>query len=195
MRKLVPVAAATTILFGAATASAEKLDGPGTDLIIGFERMFGISYFNADTNDYDSIAFGLLWQRVPDNPYAIPRVAFDAAIWRSLTVGGSLGFYVIGGDPELNGFFLYPRAGWIFDIARDFAIWPRGGFHVYFENGAGDYTEFGLGVDGMFVWMPLRNVGFMAGPSLDIGLVGDGPGGVNLNQFSTGIDFGALIHW
>jgi len=195
MRKLAAVASAMTIMLGAATASAEKLDGPGVDLIVGVERVFGLSYFNADVGDYDSIAFGLLWQRVPDNPYSIPRVTFDAAVWKSLTVGGALGFYVVGGDPDLNGFFIQPRAGWIFDIARDFAIWPRGGLHLYFENGAGDYTQFGLGVDGLFVWMPLRNVGITAGPGFDIGLVGDGPGDNNLNQFSASLDFGLLIHW
>lgn len=197
MRKLVCSATFALIALTAGQASAESLDKDGTDFIISAERLFGVNVYANDLGGPASIGFNLLWRPTVTNPYAVPRVGFDAAVYKGLTVGGVLGFS-FQADPDVSGFNLYPRVGYIFDIAEDWALWPRGGLEFLFVDfGGPSLTQLALGLEGQAVWMPLENVGFTAGPSFDIGLVGGSPvpGADNLNQFNFGIDFGLLVHW
>jgi hypothetical protein len=102
--KLVALAVVSTSLAAATPAFADEAFGATGQVILSGERLFGLSFPRAMTEDvatgikqtesHTNIA--LLWpslQLLTINPYDIPHAAVDFGVASGLTVGGSIGFF------------------------------------------------------------------------------------------------------
>ncbi|HVH47557.1 MAG TPA: hypothetical protein VM925_34715 [Labilithrix sp.] len=97
---------------------------------------------------------------LPINVHTLPRVAFDIAIIRSLTIGAGIAFGVglggtderedpqgnakrpVSGDaPTMTAIGLTPRVGYVLPLGNLFAFWPRAGFGFYSISGRSEAVD------------------------------------------------------
>lgn len=197
MRRWFP---ATTICLAASlfgmTAHAQDFAKKGT-WVFGVDRVLGFTHsrlrINPDTAS-DGITvksnnLGLIIEGDVVSPYSNPRFAFDYNITGGLTVGGTLGYWLRGGETvdentgdstdsaDQNMFEIAARVGYAFMFNKHVGIWPRGGFTVYTgevypANNNNNIAGFGMNIDVPFVFVPMEHFGILAGPGLDYTLVG-----------------------
>jgi hypothetical protein len=193
MRHLIASMTGLAALLSAATSSAQI--GEAGDLVLGFERMFGIHWWH---NDYDpdrpgdggsssGTVVGFGWHR-HEGSYNAPRVGFDGFIIDQLSLGGSLGFYNIGGDAEGDGVILYPRVGYAIPLSTIWACWLRGGVSYSDIN---NWTRVALSTEGQFLVFPQPSWAVMFGPTLDLGLGGSAPNG-DFTDHNLGLQVGGI---
>ena len=180
MRHLTAAMIGLAALLSATASSAEV--GHQGDLVLGFERMFGFHWWH---NDYDpdrpgdsggstsGTVVGFGWHR-HGGSYNAPRMAFDGFIIDQLSLGGSLGFYSIGGDADGDGVIIYPRVGYAVPLSAMWAFWPRGGVSY---SDIDDRTRVALSGEAQFLVFPQPSWAVMFGPTLDLGVAGSVPGG------------------
>ena len=123
------------------------------------------------------------------NPFALPRVAFDAR-YGAFTFGGSIVYGTTsndGGDASM--FLLSPRLGAFWPKAGPIRVWLRGGLSyvtaasdVVASTIEGERSVIGevqlsyldLTLEPLLTLMPTEHVGITFGPSLDFPLTGSG---------------------
>ena len=193
MRHLIASSIGLAALLMAATSSAQI--GEQGDLALGFERMFGIHWWH---NKYDpdgpgddvttsGTVIGFGWQR-HGGSYNAPRVAFDGFVIDQLSLGGSFGFYSIGGDGDGDGVIVYPRVGYAISLAESWAFWPRGGVSY---SDVDRETRVALSGEGQFLWFPQPSWAIMFGPTLDLGVGGSRPNG-DFTDHNLGLQVGGV---
>lgn len=187
--------AATVLMSGSAFAQTFSEKG---QLAISAERLFGFSYSSAtastDNVDFDSssTSFSLLTASPAVNMsnggvwfgYGSPRVAGDYFIIDHLSLGAALGYAHVSvttkapiGNTESTSsgsmFTFAPRVGYFIGFTDLIGFWPRGGFtyrNVSIEDNSNH--NLALTLEAPFLFTPLKNVGFWAGPTLDLGFTG-----------------------
>lgn len=180
------------VLAVGSTAQAQELGEQGT-AVLAAERLFGINFQSSSVEDADedrdvsSVGFG--WLR-SEAAYHVPRAAFDYFVTDGLSIGGSVGFFVIGNDGDHTGFLIAPRVGYAFMFNDWAGFWPRGGL-TYFneEPGNTDYSQFALTLEGMFAFVPGEEWAILLGPTIDLGLAGE-VGDRDFTQHAFGITTG-----
>jgi hypothetical protein len=156
------VVAAGLSLIAAAAHAAPATAVPKGNILVGAERLFGLSVNRVTTDtsagdtSLDQTHFGLFLANgtpVP-NVYLVPRLALDFALADGLTLGGSIGFLVSDYDtsatngsstveadgPTITTLLLSPRVGYVLGIGRIAGLWLRGGF-TYFRSAVGEDTD------------------------------------------------------
>jgi hypothetical protein len=150
--------------------------------------------------------FSLLAQGAVVSPYSNPRFAFDYFVTNGLSIGGSIGYWSMGGEvkdggnlPDQHIFTFAPRVGYGVMFGRVVGIWPRGGV-TYFTgtsslnaiNANADVNGFGLNLDVPFVFSPMNHFAILAGPGVDLSLAGGGKVG-NTNYDMSLLDLGVYV--
>lgn len=194
MRHLIASTIALTTVLGAGTSLAQSLGEQG-DLVLGFERMFGIHWWHnnyepdgaGDDESSSGTVVGFGWHR-HGGSYNAPRIGFDGFIIDQLSLGGSLGFYTRGGDDDGDGLILYPRVGYAMPLSADWVFWPRGGISY---SDVDEVTRTALSGEGQFLWFPQPSWAIMFGPTLDLGVGGSVPGG-DFTDHNFGVQFGGV---
>jgi len=129
--------------------------GQTGQLILGADRMFGLSFSSVKTetdlptgtvsNTQSGTNINLLWAPEGLTPYEVPRLSADYIVVSSLTVGGAIGYKSqstknkaeAGGvsteadGPSMHVFQIAPRVGYVLGLADKIAFWPRGGITFY----------------------------------------------------------------
>ncbi len=212
------LAAAIALSLGAPrVASAQDANGLGEkhQLILSVDRLVPVLGYTSQTitTTVNGTAFkttdsgtsmAVLLGREPSLGvvHTVPRIAFDFAVIRHLTIGGAVAFAIgLGGShtedlpngtsrkidaakTTVVGFA--PRVGYVIPISDLFAFWPRAGFAFYSVStstpsvGPNDAlvtttnsdTVFSLDLDPQFAWIPTRHFFINLGPLLDIPLGG-----------------------
>ena len=114
-----------------------------------------------------------------------PVLSLDVRLGSHLTVGagGSIGIvrFTQAADqlvpaasaPTLVAWTISPRVGWRTETSRSFAFWPRVGL-TYVNASDGERLAYHLGVDAdaFMVFSPVRGVGLLFGPSLELPITG-----------------------
>ena len=143
-------------------------------------------------DSYTGISFG--WRgpsaisragrpQASSNPLDVPRFSFDYFILEHLSLGGSLGYSSISdADDSQEGFsedstssFLFnPRVGYALMFSSAVGFWPQGGLSYYSITHDETHSESGLTltINLPFVLSPATHLAFMAGPYLDLGMLG-----------------------
>lgn len=194
-------------------ASAQEANGLGQkhQLILSVDRLMPVLSYTSQTvtatlgnqsfKTTDSgTSAAVLFGREPSlgAVHTIPRIAFDFAIIKHLTLGGALAFAVgLGGSrsedlpdgtsrktdagkTSIVGFA--PRVGYVIPLGDLFAFWPRAGFAVYsvstsFPSVANNNTPvtttnsdtvFSLDLDPQFAWVPVPHFFVHFGPLINI---------------------------
>ncbi|MBL8715605.1 MAG: hypothetical protein JNL79_06390 [Myxococcales bacterium] len=204
-----------TSLAAAAPADTGGLAGKGS-LFISAERVFGLQINSIKTErpaagnttekvTYSSTDFGLLYGNpsgvtdIARNPYTLPQIALDYAVIDSLTIGGSIGFWVGSNTrttepgngsktenpgPSTNSFKLSPRVGYIIGVSDSFGIWLRGGFTFFRGASSSESTGtpkttstnsvsgFALNLEPGVILMVNQHFGFGANINVDVPLQG-----------------------
>jgi len=214
MRKMASCMLGAALVLGAGGASAQEFGAKGTPAISA-DRLFGISITNrsvdpdpGDESEVDTTRFGFGWQGPTNNPYDVPRLAFDYFLADSLSIGGSIGYASYSweaepGDAEGEGsaFIFAPRVGYVWNFNDWASFWIRGGF-TYHSVSIGDEDDgehaFALTVEPTFVLSPSTHWGFVLGPTLDLAFTGEqeaGPNDADISYTSFGIVRAGLIVW
>lgn len=129
--------------------------GARGQLIVGAERMFGLSF--GTTKDVDAATsttttqsttnVNVLWSPGPLAVYEIPRLSCDYVAVAGLTLGGSVGYFsrsgtstveAIGGSTKrdaMYAFLVAPRVSYTLPLSERIAFWPRAGV-TYHAKGA-----------------------------------------------------------
>jgi hypothetical protein len=163
------------------TARAQEL-GTAGNLAFGAERLFGL-YFasrgrevagNVDL-DMDTTVIGLGWSL--EKSFAlltIPRLGIDYFITENFTVGGSFGLASVSiEDNDVLGVLFAARAGYALRLSHEIAFWPRGGLTFAMAGADADINVFSFTLEGMFSFSLRDGWSFLAGPVLDLGVVGE----------------------
>ncbi len=153
-KKILAIAAALATMTLVGSASAEEFGSDG-QIILGADRLWGLSMYKItdttkmsgqpDSESEDSHTGINFLVTNPDNPYVLPRLAFDYAVSGGITVGGSLGYASGSGKtkatkpvagpetdlPETSLIFFAPRAGYVVPITDGVYFWPRAGVTYY----------------------------------------------------------------
>jgi hypothetical protein len=125
--------------------------------------------------------------------YTTARFGVDGVVVDHLTIGGNLALWSLGGDADGFGFLIYPRVGYVINFGQSFGFWPRGGLtFTSWDGGAWwrEDSEMALSFEANFFGVATSNFGFTFGPSLDLGVAGDGP-----MARSFGIIAGGVFGW
>lgn len=196
-------------------------------LTLGVERVFGLTSVTATdendavTNTSSETGFSLGNAGTARALYTIPRVHVDYVLPMGLSFGGALGFRVasysyetdpavgptLSNDGSGSAFLFAPRVGYLLGFNDQFGIWPRLGFSYVNVSSDGDddtnaddtslsYGAFTL--EAPFVFTPHKAFGFVATPSLDLGVAGsrevgnnEYDGDLSLTEF--GITLGLFV--
>jgi hypothetical protein len=210
MRKtllLAGVSALALVSFTGRASAQEPAFGDVGHVAISAERLFGfvhskqtISYGGVDQNQSND-TFTLLANPLGglSTGYAWPRLALDAFVAKSVTIGGSLGVFYLSpdGGGSATGIVLAPRIGYAAMVGPGVAIWPRGGITYWYISsdpaGGGTSTTstaFALTIEVPLTFLLAPRVAFLVGPTLDLGLGGSqSAGGASIDQKYT--DYGA----
>jgi hypothetical protein len=169
-------------------------------LIVSAERMFGLHAYRAryepaqgDTREISGVMASVLrGQSVINseddavNPYALPRIAVDAAFARAFTLGGNIGFGATAGEegtgedlPTVSGFAVHARFGYLIVSSATLAVWLRAGP----EYSWGSYDDAGarvenvtkalaLTIDPQLAIMPVSHAAILVGPLINVGVWG-----------------------
>ena len=162
-------------------ARAEEL-GTAGNLVISAERLFGIYLDNESTDrgnapddEANHTVFALGWGSAGTS-LTVPRLGVDYFINSALTVGGNFGFYshnVDGGGNQsvtFTGLILAGRAGYALRLGHAISFWPRGGLTYTTATGGNHVLSFTI--DAPFTLSPSEGFAFLAGPCLELGLIG-----------------------
>jgi hypothetical protein len=214
------------MLAAVATFSGAAYADPNVQgLTLGVERVFGFSIVTAtdegdDATTTNSTAGFSLGNTAGAAPalYTIPRVHVDYILPMGLSFGGALGFRTLSTTNEVeagpltvstdNGataFLFAPRVGYLIGFNEHFGLWPRLGFsyvNVSYnnDNNNNDISQsYGaLTLEAPFVFTPHKTFGFVATPSLDLGVAGsrevgndEYDGDLSLTEF--GITLGLFV--
>lgn len=217
MNKLLLIGAAGAALLTMTTSASAEI-GARHGFVLSADRMAGFAYYvnsydtSPDTKDKGT-SFTLLWPYAGNAsstpvPGTIPRISADGFVIKSLSLGGSIGYYSVAGEakagdyssdmPTLSGFAFAPRVGWVFDLPKGWSFWLRGGPSFFFgsasrENFSRDLWFMQFDVDCMFNVHFSESFGMNMGPTISIPITGSldvGRGKVDATSFSTGITFG-----
>ena len=183
MRKALSALLGAAAIFGSSQAMAQDFGAQG-DVSFAADRLMGF-YLILEPNDRTALGLG-----IPAGgafPYTSPRLGVDFFVIDQLSVGFQLGFFSEddddGGD-AFNGFMFHGRVGYAAAFGESFGIWPRGG--ITFSD-VEDNDEIALTGEAMFYFDPVDNFGFLFGPTLDLGLAGDGDESVVIGLISAGV--------
>jgi len=208
------LAAAVALLVAAPReASAQEANGLGAkhQLILSVDRLIPVLSYTSQTvtatvgnqafkttDSGTSMAIFLGREPSLGVVHTVPRIAFDFAIIKHLTIGGALAFAVgLGGShsedlpdgtsrktdagkTSVVGFA--PRVGYVIPLGDLFAFWPRAGIAYYSvstsipsvgQNNApvtttNSDTVFSLDLDPQFAWVPVQHFFVHFGPLLNI---------------------------
>lgn len=195
-------------------------------LAVGVERVFGFAAVSATdegdnvTTTSSSTGFSLgNTSGTAQALYTIPRVHVDYILPMGLSFGGAFGFRTLGSTTETDGgpinistdssssaFLFAPRVGYMLGLNDQFGLWPRLGFsfvNVSFndedEQDDDIYQSYGaLTLEAPFVFTPHKAFGFVATPSIDVGVAGtrevggdEYDGDLSLTEF--GITLGLFV--
>jgi hypothetical protein len=163
-------------------AHAEEIGAKG-NLVIGAERLFGvyidnqtIDRGNAPSAKIDHIVFGLGWGSSAESTLTTPRLGIDYFLGPAFTLGGNFGFVSHNIDAGTNqsntntGLLLGARAGYALRLGHAISFWPRGG--LTFITRSGDNHVVSLSLDAPFTLSPSEGFAILAGPCLELGLIG-----------------------
>lgn len=217
-----------------AHAQEDERFARGGQFAVSADRLFGVVHSSTDTDDpngggtrtqsFTSINLlanpynGALLSR-----YTFPRVAADYFVIDGLSLGLALGFVSISGHEKTDtvdqdtgsatGFLLAPRIGYAFMFNQNVGIWPRAGISyltIHGEsdtgNSSSDLNQLALPIEVPLVISPIPHVGFLIGPTLDLGLTGsdkseDSFGGMttttkrDTNETDFGVQAGLLVYF
>ncbi len=164
--------------------------GNAGQFTIAVERMTGL-FFDRESVPNSTLKtthLALLGNDSGGSISATPRAAFDYFVIDGLSLGGSIAYmsHAPSGGPSLKTFLFSPRVGYAYAFDNTFSIWPRVAFtysHQSFSvqapnsigqmtltNASGHFTQ--LSLEAMLGISPMKNVAFLAGPLIDIGLGG-----------------------
>jgi hypothetical protein len=166
---------------GPATRACAQEIGREGNLAFGAERLFGL-YLEVRSIDEgpveidrDTTVIGIGWGLGAE--YAlltIPRLGIDYFLTDNLTLGGSFGLASVSVESfDYIGFLLAGRVGYALRLSHEITFWPRGGLTFSTVAGDADVNVFALTFEGMFTFAPADNWAFLAGPVLDLGVVGE----------------------
>lgn len=213
------IAIAAVLLIGAtpAVASAQEANGLGDrhQLILSVDRLIPVLGYTSQTvtatvnnttlkttDSGTSLAIFLGREPSLGVVHTIPRVAFDFAIVKHLTLGGAFAFAIgLGGShsedlpdgtsrkndagkTSVIGFA--PRIGYVIPLGDLFAFWPRAGFAFYSVSTStpsvtgnnvpvtttNSDSVYSLDLDPQFAWVPVRNFFVHFGPLINIPIGG-----------------------
>lgn len=188
----VPLLAALSL--SAAPAAAQEFGQQG-DISFGADRLMGIYILDDASFAGDGLSLGLGADPLFGWPYTSARLGIDGFIIDHLSLGGSLAFWVEEidqpgpGDDDITGFFIYPRVGYAINFTDAFGLWLRGGISFWDIENTDDEVD--LTFEAAFFATPVDNFGFTFGPTMDIGLTGDGDEGMAFGIVAAGL-FGWL---
>ena len=163
------------------SARAQEL-GTAGNLAFGAERMFGLYFESRGVEgpggvdfDQDVTVVGLGWSlNVQYALLTIPRLGIDYFIDEHFTVGGSFGIASVSVEEfDALGVLLHARAGYALRLSHEIAFWPRGGLTFATIAGDADQNVFSFTLEGMFTFSLRDGWAFLAGPVLDLGVVGE----------------------
>jgi hypothetical protein len=193
---------AAYVLGSSLPARAEELGAKG-NLVISAERLFGIYIDNRsvdrgaapDVEDNHTV-FGLGWGDA-STTLSIPRVGIDYFLTSAFTLGGNFGFFSHnvdrggGQSNTLTGLLFGARAGYAIRLGHAVSFWPRGG--LTFTSSTGDTHVLALTIDAPFTFAPSEGFAILAGPCLELGIVGK-QGGSDASEVMFGVMVG-LAGW
>jgi hypothetical protein len=195
---------------GMATAPAAVPFGAAHQLIISVDRAFGVSFWSekfslpdGSSTKQSGTAINLLngSDNDVDGPAATPRVAFDFAVVRNITVGAFFGYSHRSSssqstdaagtqgaslsNPGLSSMLLGLRGGYALALTDMFTVWPRAGFTYYTGHVAGGHSIKGVlvNVEPTLVVTPVSHLGFTLGVVADLPLSG------SLKEVTTGTSY------
>ncbi|MDX2052604.1 MAG: hypothetical protein SFV15_09455 [Polyangiaceae bacterium] len=155
---------------------------------LGADRLSGLYMVNTG-NRAMQLGVGAAPVFAPQ-PYTSTRFAIDHFISPSLSLGGTLAFWLKNG-PDIegrrnraNGYLVAPRVGYVLPITDGFGFWPRGGFN-FWDLEVDD--EFGITAEATFYGALTNSFGLTFGPTADLGIVGEGNEGVAWGLISFGL--------
>ena len=197
------IVGALMLVVGKASAQ-EPAFGDIGHVALSAERLFGYVHTKMSTtaNGVDTNRSADTVSLIGSNPFGLlstgygwPRIAADAFVAKSISIGGALAFFNISPETgSITGFLLAPRVGYAAFIGPRLVLWPRGGItyeHVSTDNGGITITQslFALTIEAPLAFLVVPRVAFLVGPTLDLGLSGStSSGGMSLDQKIT--DFG-----
>jgi hypothetical protein len=170
---------------GAVTISADRL--------FGFNQLRVTQSTNNTSSTRTQNVFSLLIPGITSF-FASPRLAVDFAVVDHVTVGGAIGFVVVGGSGTTTvagfttdsgggsgtGFVLAPRAGFILPVGSATRVWLRGGFTYFHSSSKADGSDnesslngFALNLEPTLVFGLASHVGLTVGGVIDLPLSGE----------------------
>lgn len=170
-----------------ASASAGDFGHEG-DTSLAADRLTGFYLVNTGTKALE-VGLGAAPLFAPE-PYTTTRFAVDHFIAPSVSLGGSLAFWLKNGDEidgrrnHASGYLVAPRVGYVLPLSESLGFWPRGG--ISFWDVEYD-SEFGLTAEAVFYAAIGDHFGLTFGPTADLGIVGEGRKGVSLGLLSVGL--------
>jgi len=183
--------------FGFSSAARAEELGAKQNLVISAERLFGIYIDNQSADrgaaasiDTHHTVFALGWGGASSSSLSVPRLGIDYFLTSAFTLGGNLGFFshnIDGGGQSrtINGLLFGARAGYALRLGHAVSFWPRGGFTYTTSTGA---NLFALTIDAPFSFAPSEGFAILAGPCLELGLIGKQNG----NDYSE-VMFGLMV--
>ncbi len=148
------------------------------------ERIMAIT-FNHRDDVGDEFNLAILANPNPlGSVYQIPRFGLDYFIVSGVSIGGSVYFMfnTASNAPDSTAVGVVPRVGYMLDLARNFAIWPRAGItYSHFSAAEASDDQLGFNLEALFVGRVTDSFRVTAGPTLDIGLTGGSETVVGLN--------------
>jgi hypothetical protein len=217
-------AAGVGVEAGAAAATSGVRLGQGMHLVLSADRLFGFHYWSASvtpktaggapipagvTVEYNASGAQIAFlgggastgsSQMDTNPYAVPRLAFDAVLNGGFSVGGSLVVFtsaetekqtVNGVEASVDGptttaIGFAPRAGYLAMFNDMIGIWPRLGFTYIMtssktktgQNTANvvevedSYNFLSIDPEALLVITPVPHFGFTVGLQASVGVSG-----------------------
>ena len=160
--------------------------GSQGQLNVGVDRVFGYAKSTTKTttdvpgvgstsDETTNKSFGILGNTAV-SPMSTPRFALDFFVAPSVSVGGALTY--VDGD-SVATFLLAPRAGYAAMFTDQIGIWPRGGltyFNRSIDGADGSRHNLAITAEAPFVFRATDGLAFLVGPTVDLGILGSGPG-------------------
>ena len=166
------------------------------------ERVFGFVYTsNTEEPSADtSVTTSFTAVNLLTNPlggflpgYTVARIGFDFFVIDGLSIGAALGYFTASTSieaesmgitdetdgPTFSGFIVAPRIGYAYMFNPTVGIWPRGGITYAHRNVSDPDTpdessqnRLAVTLELPLVISPVPHVGFLLGPTFDIGVSG-----------------------
>ena len=191
MKRSHQVSGVLTLLLGLGlSAQAAAADGKYAlkdgRFIIAVDRLAGLygvdTTVDDTTNGETLVSIGGVNSSGGAGLSTLPRVAFDAEVYKGLTVGGGLGLTAYNAnDTDVVAWAFMPRVGYLHSFNDWFALWPRLGLGVLGQSSSTDVggvptsssiTAWQVNLEVMAVFRPLPFMVINVGPSFDFGIGG-----------------------